>query len=127
MRKSFDEAKAVGEIIRKCRLEKGFSLNQLSLRAGIDKSTLARYEKGQSRMLNMVVIAKIMRALDINEKQMLNSGEVNADNKDSCLKVPNIIQLKYLEGYKRGIRISSTNRKKRYLHFLRKQMKNTTD
>ena len=48
------------------------------------------------------------------------------NNDGSRLKTPDLVLLKYLNCCRKYRRISSENRKKRYLNMLRKQIKNTT-
>jgi transcriptional regulator with XRE-family HTH domain len=55
---------ALGSAIKKCRLQKGVSQEQLALAAGVDRSYLGRVERGDNNAAALTLM-RIATALDM--------------------------------------------------------------
>ncbi len=64
-----DFFKSLGLQIKKTRLSKGFTLEQLGFEIGLDKSAMFHIEKG--RPITMTTFLKITLALKIDPKDLL--------------------------------------------------------
>lgn len=62
--------KALGTLITQFRKEKGYSLEELGLRIGIDRSAMYRIEKGKP--VNVSTIVKLALALERHPKDFFN-------------------------------------------------------
>ncbi|MFD1349494.1 helix-turn-helix domain-containing protein [Oceanobacillus caeni] len=54
------------EVIKSKRLEKGWSLKEVSIKTGINASYLNRLEKGERKNPSAIALFKISKSLDIN-------------------------------------------------------------
>lgn len=65
---------ALGSAIKKCRLQKGVSQEQLALAAGVDRSYLGRVERGDNNAAALTLM-RIATALDMTlEKLAAEAG-----------------------------------------------------
>lgn len=74
----------IGEKIRKARLEKGYTQEELGNLIGVQKSAVAKYEKGRVVNIKRSVLAKISKVLDIPPVELVSDIEekpVEAANK----------------------------------------------
>ena len=69
------ELVALGSAIKKCRLEKGMSQEQLALLAGVDRSYLGRVERGDNNAAALVLI-RIAGALGITLAQLAAEAQL---------------------------------------------------
>lgn len=60
----------VGKQLKEIRIEKGFSQEELSLRAGLDRSYISMVERGK-RNPTLIVIFKICEVLNIEPKSLV--------------------------------------------------------
>ncbi|MBU8880509.1 helix-turn-helix domain-containing protein [Bacillus sp. FJAT-29790] len=70
----------VGNRIKRLRLEKGYSINELSEKAGVSKSYLSYIERGIQRNPSLQVISKLASTLGTNVEDLLDT---NKDGKSS--------------------------------------------
>lgn len=60
-----------GENLRRIRMSKGYSLNDLAIRCDIDKSNIGKIENGRFN-LQLTKIFELAKGLDIEPKQLLD-------------------------------------------------------
>lgn len=65
----------VGNRIKKLRLMKGYSINELSERAGISKSYLSYIERGIQKNPSLQILSKLAHTLDTNLEHLLNQHD----------------------------------------------------
>ncbi len=61
----------VGNRIKRLRLEKGFSINELSEKAGVSKSYLSYIERGIQQNPSLQVLSKLAETLNTNVEDLL--------------------------------------------------------
>ncbi|AFY43255.1 helix-turn-helix domain-containing protein [Nostoc sp. PCC 7107] len=69
-----DEAKILsllGENLRRIRIEKGYSQEQLAALTGLDRTYISGIERGK-RNVSLINLVKLARALDIPTKQIVD-------------------------------------------------------
>lgn len=69
------ELVALGSAIKKCRLAKGMSQEQLALLAGVDRSYLGRVERGDNNVAALILI-RIAVALGITLAQLAAEAQL---------------------------------------------------
>ncbi|GKU84417.1 helix-turn-helix domain-containing protein [Niallia sp. NCCP-28] len=65
----------VGTQIKKLRLMKGYSINELSERAGVSKSYLSYIERGIQKNPSLQILSKLAHTLDTNLEQLLDKND----------------------------------------------------
>lgn len=65
----------IGEKIKKARLEKGYTQEELGNLIGVQKSAVAKYEKGRVVNIKRSVLAKISKVLDIPPVELVSDIE----------------------------------------------------
>ncbi|MBY0122948.1 helix-turn-helix domain-containing protein [Bacillus sp. S/N-304-OC-R1] len=77
----------VGMRIKRLRIEKGFSINELSEKAGVSKSYLSYIERGIQQNPSLLVLSRLAKTLDTDVEDLLDqtekSEEVEFMNVDS--------------------------------------------
>ena len=63
-----------GERIKKKRLEKKWTMEDLANKAGINRSTISRYESGEVRNISITKLYKIAKALDTDVEYLMNDN-----------------------------------------------------
>lgn len=61
---------ALGDAIRKIRLEKGISQERLALLAEVDRSYVGRVERGDNNVA-VLTLARLAKALDVSMKELM--------------------------------------------------------
>lgn len=61
----------VGKRIKRLRLEKGYSINELSEKAGVSKSYLSYIERGIQQNPSLQVLSKLAETLNTNVEDLL--------------------------------------------------------
>ncbi|HWJ79161.1 MAG TPA: helix-turn-helix domain-containing protein [Niallia sp.] len=72
----------VGSKIKKLRLKRGYSINELSDRAGVSKSYLSYIERGIQKNPSLQVLSKLANTLDTNVEELLDSDTKLVDGID---------------------------------------------
>lgn len=72
----------VGIKIKRLRLKRGFSINELSDRAGISKSYLSYIERGIQKNPSLQVLSKLAATLDTNVEDLLEENFHNVETID---------------------------------------------
>lgn len=67
----------IGEKIKKARLEKGYTQEELGNLIGVQKSAVAKYEKGRVVNIKRSVLAKISKVLEIPPVELVSDIEEN--------------------------------------------------
>ena len=62
----------IGEKIKKARLEKGYTQEELGNLIGVQKSAVAKYEKGKIVNIKRSVLAKISKVLEIPPVELVS-------------------------------------------------------
>jgi len=70
----------VGIRIKKLRLMKGYSINELSERAGVSKSYLSYIERGIQKNPSLQILSKLASTLDTNLEQLLHQNDALFSN-----------------------------------------------
>ena len=65
----------IGDKIKKARLEKGYTQEELGNLIGVQKSAVAKYEKGRVVNIKRSVLAKISKVLDIPPVELVSDIE----------------------------------------------------
>lgn len=65
----------IGEKIKNARLEKGYTQEELGNLIGVQKSAVAKYEKGRVVNIKRSVLAKISKVLDIQPVELVSDIE----------------------------------------------------
>ena len=65
----------IGEKIKKARIEKGYTQEELGNLIGVQKSAVAKYEKGRVVNIKRSVLAKISKVLDIPPVELVSDIE----------------------------------------------------
>ena len=65
----------IGEKIKKARLEKGYTQEELGNLIGVQKSAVAKYEKGKVVNIKRSVLAKISKVLEIPPVELVSDIE----------------------------------------------------
>ena len=63
----------VGAKIKKLRLKRGFSINELSDKSGVSKSYLSYIERGIQKNPSLQVLTKLAYTLDTNVEELLDN------------------------------------------------------
>lgn len=75
-----------GEIIKRRRLEKGLTQEQLGELVGVNKSAIAKYENGRIENIKRPVVAKLSAVLEVSPMDLLNlpplKGNIKPDLED---------------------------------------------
>ena len=66
---------SIGEKIKKARLEKGYTQEELGNLIGVQKSAVAKYEKGKIVNIKRSVLAKISKVLEIPPVELVSDIE----------------------------------------------------
>lgn len=69
------QLKALGERLRKYRLEKGFSQESFAEKTQLDRTYISGLERGK-RNPSFLIIRRISKVLEIPEQQLFESGDV---------------------------------------------------
>lgn len=69
------QLKALGERLRKYRLEKGFSQESFAEKTQLDRTYISGLERGK-RNPSFLIIRRISKVLEISEQQLFESGDV---------------------------------------------------
>ena len=69
------QLKALGERLRKYRLEKGFSQESFAEKTQLDRTYISGLERGK-RNPSFLIIRRISKVLKISEQQLFESGDV---------------------------------------------------
>lgn len=113
-RKSPDIVKEIGRRIAECRADKALSLEDLSRITNIEKTTLYRYEKGQTRMLNTLILKRLADVLEVSE-EFLIFGTDSGDNNRNCFRSSELTGILYTRSLKNIKQTPSKNHVKRYI------------
>lgn len=70
----------IGDLIKKARLEKGLTQEELGKIVGVQKSAIAKYENGRVVNIKRSTLHGLAQALDIKPSSLI--GETNADKKE---------------------------------------------
>lgn len=74
----------IGEKIKTARLQKGYTQEELGKLIGVQKSAVAKYEKGRVVNIKRSVLAKLSQALDIPPAELVGWTEATpAETKNS--------------------------------------------
>ncbi|MCE4050057.1 MULTISPECIES: helix-turn-helix domain-containing protein [Bacillaceae] len=73
----------VGAALKRLRLEKGYSINELSDRAGVSKSYLSYIERGIQKNPSLQVLSKLATTLDTHVEELLETNSNGAEYLDS--------------------------------------------
>ncbi|MGP7818285.1 helix-turn-helix domain-containing protein [Niallia sp. 01092] len=65
----------VGARIKSLRLKKGYSINELSERAGVSKSYLSYIERGIQKNPSLQILSKLAKTLDTNLDELLETED----------------------------------------------------
>lgn len=65
----------IGERIRKTRIQKGLTLDDVAKEIGLTKSTIGRYETGKINDLKLPVITAIANVLGVNDAWLLGKDD----------------------------------------------------
>lgn len=68
----------VGKIIKKARLEKGYTQEELADRVGVKKSAVAKWENGRVSEIKRSNLKKLADSLDIKPTDLLGDIEENS-------------------------------------------------
>lgn len=69
------QLKALGERLRKYRLEKGFSQESFAEKTQLDRTYISGLERGK-RNPSFLIIRRISKVLEISEQQLFESEDV---------------------------------------------------
>ena len=69
------QLKALGERLRKYRLEKGFSQESFAEKTQLDRTYISGLERGK-RNPSFLIIRRISKVLEISEQRLFESGDV---------------------------------------------------
>ena len=69
----------IGERLKKARISKGFTQEQLAEKIDVSVAFLSRVERGNSH-INLKRLNQLCRLLDVSEGYILNGASSNADN-----------------------------------------------
>ena len=69
------QLKALGERLRKYRLEKGFSQESFAEKTQLDRTYISGLERGK-RNPSFLIIRRISKVLEISEQQLFESRDV---------------------------------------------------
>lgn len=75
------QLKALGERLRKYRLEKGFSQESFAEKTQLDRTYISGLERGK-RNPSFLIIRRISKVLEISEQQLFESRDENEFNRD---------------------------------------------
>lgn len=64
---------ALGEAIRRIRLEKGISQEKLALLAEVDRSYVGRVERGDNNVA-VLTLARLAKALEVSMKDLMGTA-----------------------------------------------------
>lgn len=67
----------VGDLIRKTRLEKGMTQEELAEKVGVKKSAVAKWENGRVSEIKRSNLHRLSEALNLNPNQLLGDIEQN--------------------------------------------------
>ncbi|WP_445489879.1 helix-turn-helix domain-containing protein [Niallia sp. 03133] len=67
----------VGTRIKSLRLKRGYSINELSERAGVSKSYLSYIERGIQKNPSLQILSKLAKTLDTNLEELLETEDAN--------------------------------------------------
>ena len=70
----------IGDLIKKARLEKGLTQEELGKIVGVQKSAIAKYENGRVVNIKRSTLHGLAKALDIKPSSLI--GETEADKKE---------------------------------------------
>ena len=69
------QLKALGERLRKYRVEKGFSQETFAEKTQLDRTYISGLERGK-RNPSFLIIRRISKVLEISEQQLFESGDL---------------------------------------------------
>jgi len=72
----------IGKKIKRIREQKGFSINELSEKAGVSKSYLSYIERGIQKNPSLQVLSKIAKTLDITVDYLLDKEVMNTSSNE---------------------------------------------
>ncbi|WP_312099036.1 helix-turn-helix domain-containing protein [Niallia sp.] len=72
----------VGVKVKKIRLKRGYSINELSDRSGVSKSYLSYIERGIQKNPSLQVLTKLANTLDTNVEDLLDNNNTAIDGID---------------------------------------------
>ena len=67
----------VGSVIKKARIEKGFTQEELALKVGVQKSAVAKWENGRVSEIKRSNLKKLSETLGLKPTQLLGDVESN--------------------------------------------------
>ena len=82
--------KNIGESIKKARLAKEMTLDQLGAKLGLQKSVVAKYEKNQVATIPRDKIKILHDVLGISYMDLLGISSDDTNNKDVMLKIEHL-------------------------------------
>lgn len=80
----------IGEEIKRLRLEKGMTLEQLGDKCGVGKSTVRKWENGMIKDMKRDKIAKLSEALNVSPSYFF---EYNSSDENNTVKISNIFPI----------------------------------
>ena len=75
----------IGEKIKKARIEKGYTQEELGNMIGVQKSAVAKYENGRVVNIKRSVLAKISKVLDIPPVELVSDMEEKPEETGSMV------------------------------------------
>lgn len=76
-----------GEKLKQIRESKGFGVNQLALKSGVNASQISRFENGKRKDPQMDTVKKLAKALDVSVSELIGNG----DSKEVKEKAPTLV------------------------------------
>ena len=85
----------IGEEIKRLRVEKGMTLEQLGDKCGVGKSTVRKWENGMIKDMKRDKIAKLAEALNVSPSYFLKnfpcSEKLHAENQNSPMQIGKVM------------------------------------
>ena len=70
----------VGARIKKLRLQKKYSITELSNKAGVSKSYLSYIERGIQENPSMLVLSRLAKTLDVSLEELMGQNNQDSDH-----------------------------------------------
>lgn len=77
-----------GEKIRYYRLQRGFSVQSLSDEIGVAKTTVIRWENGQTKKIDADILPKLSKALFVPESFLIRDDDIPMTEGEAALLEP---------------------------------------
>lgn len=100
----------IGEKIKNARLAKGFTQEELGKLIGVQKSAIAKYEKGRVVNIKRSVLAKIAQILEIPPIELVSDIEKNPIE-TAGLHTRILTDIELMESIKEYYELSTSNQK----------------